>query len=87
MSVTLASTESAWKVSRCPACGTRGELPSGSANLDVSDYCGICRFHHGHELVYDFRCAICVARLWQSWLRALRIFLSRSEVLRSEDFR
>jgi hypothetical protein len=85
MSATLASTQSLWKVARCPSCGTKGEFPSDSTNLRESEYCEVCRFHRGHELVYDFRCAICVARLWQSWLRALRIFFSRSEVLRSED--
>jgi len=85
MSVTLASTQSLWKASRCPSCRTRGEFPADCTAQDMAGFCEVCGFHRRHELVHDFRCAICIARLWQSWLHALRIFLSRSEVLRSED--
>ena len=85
MTASAIATKSTWKVFRCPSCGTKGEFPADYTPHDASQLCDVCRFHRGHELVYDFRCAICVARLWQSWLRALRILLFQSEALHSED--
>jgi len=79
--------ETPLKKLRCPDCGTKSEFPASFTQKDAATYCEVCRFHLNHELTYDFRCAVCVARLWYSRLQAVRILLLHSAVLRSEDMR
>jgi hypothetical protein len=72
---------------RCPDCGTKGEFPANFTQTEVRDCCQVCLFHLNHELVYDFRCAVCIARLWQARLSAIWILLFRPSLLRAEDMR
>ena len=87
MNTTAPIEETPLKKLRCPDCGTKGEFPSNFTLKDASGCCEVCHFHINHELTYDFRCSVCVARLWHSRLRAVRILLLNSAVLRSEDLR
>jgi hypothetical protein len=79
--------ETQLKKLRCPDCGTKGQFPASITQKNVSDYCEVCRYHLNHELTHDFRCAVCVARLWFSRLQAIRILLLHSALLRSEEMR
>jgi predicted amidophosphoribosyltransferase len=72
---------------RCQECGTKAEFPASFTEKEASQYCEVCRFHLNHELTYDFRCPVCVARLWHSRLQAVRILLLHRAVLRSEEVR
>lgn len=72
---------------RCKDCGTKAEFPASFTEKEAAHYCEVCRFHLNHELTYDFRCPVCVARLWRSRLQAVRILLLHSAVLRSEEMR
>jgi predicted RNA-binding Zn-ribbon protein involved in translation (DUF1610 family) len=79
--------ETPLKKLRCPDCGTKGEFPSTFTPKDAAACCEVCRFHLNHELNYDFRCPVCVARLWHSRVQALRILIFHPALLRSEDMR
>ena len=70
---------------RCLGCGTAGEFPANFTKEDVADCCVVCHFHFTHESAHDFRCAICIAQLWQSRLRAIRILLFNPPLLRLDD--
>jgi uncharacterized protein (DUF983 family) len=72
---------------RCPDCGTKGEFPSTFTPKDAAACCEVCHFHLNHERTHDFRCAVCVARLWYSRLQAVRILLLHSAILHSEEKR
>ena len=71
---------------RCGVCGTKTEF-SELTHEQVTEWCKVCRFHLHHSQDFDFhdRCAICMARLWQARLNALRILFLRPSALRSED--
>jgi DNA-directed RNA polymerase subunit RPC12/RpoP len=70
----------------CPECGSRGPLSAAEfTEKDAGLRCRVCNFHLNHDLVHDFRCPFCIAHLWLSWLRAIRILLFHSTYLRSEE--
>lgn len=72
---------------RCQECGTKAEFPASFTEKEASQYCEVCSFHQNHELTYDFRCPVCVARLWHSRLQAIRILFLYRSALRSENER
>ena len=72
---------------RCPDCGTKDDFPPSYTQKNVSDCCNVCRFHLNHELVHDFTCPVCIARLWQARLRAIRILFFHPAFVRAEDLR
>jgi uncharacterized protein (DUF983 family) len=87
MSAAADPIDSRYTKRRCPECGTTGEFPASFTQKQVSDCCELCRFHLNHELVHDFRCAVCIARLWQARVRALRILIFHPGLLSGEDAR
>ena len=70
----------------CPSCGSGAIHPSDWTPKSVANACAICRYHTLHKLEHshDGICAICLARLWQARLRALRILLFYRAWLREE---
>lgn len=87
MNSATASEQIALKKLRCPDCGTKSEFPSTFTAKDAAACCEVCHFHQNHELTYDFRCPVCVARLWHSRLQAIRILFLYRSALRSENER
>jgi predicted RNA-binding Zn-ribbon protein involved in translation (DUF1610 family) len=87
MSTAVCAEEIPPKKMRCPDCGVKGEFPGDFTPTNVAEYCDVCRFHRNHDLTYDFRCPMCIARLWLSRLQALRILLLHSATMRSEETR
>lgn len=80
------SAPSAKKVRlRCPDCKTRDEFPDNVTADDLPLFCDVCRFHREHELVHDARCAVCVAKLWRTRLRALLMVLLRAPAARTDE--
>jgi hypothetical protein len=72
---------------RCPECRTTGDFPDTLSAKELVRYCAICHEHRCHQNDFDYhaRCAICIARYWLARIRALRILLLNSPVLRSEE--
>jgi hypothetical protein len=87
MNSTGLTEETPLKKLRCPDCGTKADFPSTFTPKDAASCCEVCRFHLNHELNYDFRCPMCIARLWYSRLQAVRILFLHCAVLRSEEMR
>jgi predicted RNA-binding Zn-ribbon protein involved in translation (DUF1610 family) len=87
MSASIVEVEPRYTKLRCPDCGTKGEFPASFKQKDVPNGCDVCRFHFNHELVHDFRCPVCIARLWQAHFRALYILLRYRALLNREDER
>jgi hypothetical protein len=73
------------KKSRCADCGIADQFPAEFTQEEATTYCEVCSFHRNHGIVHDFRCPICVARVWQAWLRAFRILLFHPSVWRASD--
>ena len=70
---------------QCPDCGVKGGFPADFTPTNVAECCVVCRFHRNHDLTHDFRCSVCIARLWLSRLQALRILLFHPATLRPEE--
>jgi NMD protein affecting ribosome stability and mRNA decay len=72
---------------RCEVCGTADEFADEITQNEVEHYCSVCYFHRHHlqDFEHHPRCAVCLAREWRGWLRALRILLFRPIAIRPED--
>ena len=71
----------------CPDCGTKDQFPASPVKKKVPFCCGVFRFHFNHECAHDDLCAVCIARVWMSRLRAVRILFFHRALLAAEDAR
>ena len=69
---------------RCPDCQIRDEFPTISRQTICPSFATSAASTGNHELVHDARCAVCVAKLWRTRLRALLMLLRSAPAARTD---
>ena len=82
-----AVSKSEYSKLRCPDCGTKDQFPVSFAKKNVPFCCDAFRFHFNHECAHDNLCGVCIARVWLSRLRAVRVLFFHRGLLAAEDSR